>query len=276
MKIDFVKKVSVLVLLPVICACASVKPGAAKPSGQKIGDLGFVPDIVNNVVAVYSVLPNSPAEKAGLQAGDIILASNGAEIVKPVDFYNELYASPNKKLTLRIKRNNKELVVKAKADSYEIPPNAEDVFYVAKEIWKGNNFKVAIICDKAESFVHGPTQVAEKTQWERTMKSEQVNAYTAAFLKGFPNARNFSIVDRNNLDKVIKELKFQMTGAVDADTVKQMGKLLGITHILAIETNLYPKNSTACKLSVSRNLIEVETGRVVSSVNFWQDIPLAQ
>ncbi|MDP2246959.1 MAG: PDZ domain-containing protein, partial [Nitrosomonadales bacterium] len=59
---------------------------------------------------IAGILPNSPAEKAGLKPGDILLEINGNK-VNDSSFMLNLIAGlqPNEKATLRIARNQREL-----------------------------------------------------------------------------------------------------------------------------------------------------------------------
>jgi len=53
---------------------------------------------------VSSLEPEAPAERAGLQVGDQILAVNGAPVVSGEDFVRIMRASPGKELTLDVRR----------------------------------------------------------------------------------------------------------------------------------------------------------------------------
>jgi serine protease Do len=85
---------------------------------------GLTPSIaealnLNHGVIVMKVLPGSPAEKAGLQPGDIILAVNG----KPVESITQLQfeimkTTPGKEVKLTILRNNKTINLTVKVGKY--------------------------------------------------------------------------------------------------------------------------------------------------------------
>ncbi len=60
-------------------------------------------------VLVASVMPNTPAAKAGLQAGDVIVALNGKPVRDMQEFQNEIASSPiDKDVSLGVVREGKE------------------------------------------------------------------------------------------------------------------------------------------------------------------------
>ena len=62
-------------------------------------------------IVISSVTPDSPASKAGLEAGDIILSLNDNLLNNPKDFSRKIAETPiSSTIELKIKRNNFELV----------------------------------------------------------------------------------------------------------------------------------------------------------------------
>jgi regulator of sigma E protease len=77
---------------------------------QQVGDLGidpFMPSVID------SVQPGSPAQRAGLRAGDRIVAIGGWPTVNFDDVQRIVGASPGKSLTLAILRDGRNLSVRA-------------------------------------------------------------------------------------------------------------------------------------------------------------------
>ncbi len=70
----------------------------------EVGDVGVLPDVHPHVNAV---LPGTPAEKAGLQTNDVILAVNGTRIAVPGELIEMISSKPNVPVTLTIARNGK-------------------------------------------------------------------------------------------------------------------------------------------------------------------------
>ena len=70
-----------------------------------------VPDL--NRVLVTSVTPESPAEQAGFQSGDIFVAANGQPISSDIDLRNIVNASANKPVLFLLDRNGQEIELTA-------------------------------------------------------------------------------------------------------------------------------------------------------------------
>jgi S1-C subfamily serine protease len=69
---------------------------------------------------INSVSPGSPAERAGLQRGDVIVAINGEKISDPNALRNRIAATaPGTEVTLTIVRDGKEQQVRAKLAEFQ-------------------------------------------------------------------------------------------------------------------------------------------------------------
>jgi regulator of sigma E protease len=80
----------------------------ATPTPQtryEVGDIGVLPDSHPHVSAI---LPGSPAEKAGLKAGDVILRVDGSVITLPTQLIEAISKKANTPVTLTIARSGVE------------------------------------------------------------------------------------------------------------------------------------------------------------------------
>ena len=76
----------------------------------EIGNIGVLPDI-NPIVA--SVIAGEPAERAGLKAGDIVLAVNGERMATRPQFIDAISRNGGKEIDLTIERNEQQLHIRA-------------------------------------------------------------------------------------------------------------------------------------------------------------------
>jgi regulator of sigma E protease len=76
----------------------------------EIGNIGVMPDI-NPVVA--SVIAGEPAERAGLMAGDMVLAVNGERMVTRTQLVETISANGDQEIALTIERDGREQIVRA-------------------------------------------------------------------------------------------------------------------------------------------------------------------
>ena len=76
----------------------------------EIGTIGVMPDI-NPIVA--SVIAGEPAERAGLLAGDVVLAVNGERMVTRTQLVETISANGDQEIELTIQREGREQAVRA-------------------------------------------------------------------------------------------------------------------------------------------------------------------
>ena len=105
-------------------------------------------------------------------------------------------------------------------------------------------------------------------QWSKGIKSNLIAKWEDRFLKGVTKEANFSLVDRQAVEQIIKELNFGQTGLVSADFRAKLGQTLGATHLMTIEFSRFGDADVE-----KQRLIEIETGKVLFSSK--QSTPLA-
>ena len=81
--------------------------------------VGTIPVIPAVKPVIGRVLPNSPAEKAGLKTGDVILRINGKEITRWEQVVRTIGESREKEVELLVLRNGKRLKIRVKPEFNE-------------------------------------------------------------------------------------------------------------------------------------------------------------
>ena len=93
----------------------SLNPKIAKEHNQDPNSLLQLPE--RNGALIQSVLPNSPAEKAGLRRGDLVIAAENISIKEPKALLDEVEkAQIGKVFLLNVLRNNKEIQINIKPE----------------------------------------------------------------------------------------------------------------------------------------------------------------
>ena len=84
----------------------------------------MIKDEKTNRVKVLSPIKNSPAETAGLQPGDLIIAVNGKEYTgdEMTQMSNDIKGEEGTEVTLTILRNNESLEIKVKREKIKVNP----------------------------------------------------------------------------------------------------------------------------------------------------------
>ena len=93
----------------------SLNPRIAKEHNQDPNSLVQLPE--RNGALIQSIIPNSPAEKAGLRRGDLVIAAENISINEPKTLLDEVEkAQIGKVFLLNILRNNKEIQINIKPE----------------------------------------------------------------------------------------------------------------------------------------------------------------
>jgi len=93
----------------------SLNPRIAKEHNRDPNALVQLPE--RNGALIQSVIPNSPAEKAGLRRGDLVIAAENISIKEPKALLDEVEkAQIGKIFLLNILRNNKEIQINIKPE----------------------------------------------------------------------------------------------------------------------------------------------------------------
>tara|TARA_A100001388_G_scaffold6552_1_gene4715 strand:- start:1093 stop:2223 length:1131 start_codon:yes stop_codon:yes gene_type:complete len=93
----------------------SLSPKIAKEHNQDPNSLVQLPE--RNGALIQSVIPNSPAEKAGLRRGDLVIAAENVSIEEPKTLLDEVEkAKIGKVFLLDVLRDNKEIKINIKPE----------------------------------------------------------------------------------------------------------------------------------------------------------------
>ena len=178
--------------------------------------LGFQPfqPIINPVIA--SVTENSPAEKAGLKSGDILLTIDGTEINGLEQFVELVFSRPGKRVDIEIQRNGEVYLTEVKLGVKED--------------------------DSSKGFIGLGT----------TVDKEQINQYLAIEKYSFPQNLTMAVDQTNEmivltLNMFGKMITGQISGknlsgpvgiAKDAGTVAKRGLIATLSFMAIISISL--------------------------------------
>jgi len=75
---------------------------------REVWDIGAGPQLIPQI---SSVLPDSPAQRAGLQPGDVVLAIGGQPVFTPEDLVEAIRARPGQPLPMTVERDGRTLAL---------------------------------------------------------------------------------------------------------------------------------------------------------------------
>ena len=139
---------------------------------DRAGYLGVFPALR---VQVRMVMPGSPAEKAGIKPGDVVLSVNGKEIVKGLEQFIESVKKSEGELDLKVERNGKVL-------NFKVMPEGE-----------GKNRKIGVVIELPYKIVKLPLPDAFVTALKDTKKYTALTfSVIGKLLKGEMSIRSIS------------------------------------------------------------------------------------
>lgn len=107
-----------------------------------------------------------------------------------------------------------------------------------------------------------PMQIPQK---EASLKTN-AEYFSEQLLLLIKQANRFKLIERKDMQKVVDEMKLQMSGIINEENAVEMGKLAG-AHYLLFPT-LYKKEN---KYEIYLKLIKVKTGEVLSVTKMYMD-----
>ena len=247
-----------------LCGCASAP---ARRAGVE-GFVGWVAQPTPAGFQLLSVADDGPAADAGLRAGDLVTRFDDADLLgfesrKAV--LGRIRASPGFRARLAVLRDGKTLAKKLSIGTRDA---ATDELYgfraqFSDELNAQPNAAVAIVVEQVNFAGRYSAEVL--AQWRAGIKSALEADWEQYLLKAIARRPDFKVVDRDETDKLMSELRLQSTGAVDPQTARQLGKLAGASHLLVVNYTRYPDGKDAYQDSSTLKLLSVETGAVVAA-----------
>lgn len=101
-------------------------------------------------------------------------------------------------------------------------------------------------------------------EWMRSITYELQSDIEYHLQQAFKGREGFKIVDRGMVENVLSELHFHMSGAVDANTAKELGRLTGASYLLVADFARLVGERGRPKDSADQRLIDIGTGELVA------------
>lgn len=209
-------------------------------------------------VEIVDLVRGGPAYVAGIRRGDIIIALDDYLFTKTYEIrkYIFLVKKPGESVLVTIKRNNKNVDFNVKLGGTYI---LEEHYFILKCLAKKEKVRLVVIPGEiANVTLQDPLRLE---QWREGIKIQLLGEWENSFLKWFGVDENFSLVDRQRVEAILKEQKFSSSEMVSEESRNKLGRILGVTHLLIINFSRFDNADIK-----TRRLIEIDTGRVISSV----------
>jgi len=133
---------------------------------------------------------------------------------------------------------------------------AEKKLQVPRE--RANKLRIAVVGFDVATSTYGVNQANRKAE----------DMITSALIR----TKQFQVIDRRHIQKVLDELKLQMSGMVDMATAVRIGKILGVHAIvtgsiteMGCSAASFIAKVTTCRACIDVQVINVETAEIISA-----------
>jgi membrane-associated protease RseP (regulator of RpoE activity) len=234
----------------------------------KKGKIGLSFDFKDSKPEVLKVMPDSAAAKADIRPGDIFVSVNQSTVNTRADFKAIMSRiTTETPISIVVKRNS-EYITKT------IVPRIVGEFYVIDAIdslLENKTVNLIIIVNEITNTYSENPNYSQLAEWKKGMVVRLRSHVETGLIRRYPNAPNFSVVARENTEKLIQELSIQQSGLV-TELIKA-GKIIGATHLLVMDLNRSRTPDWSTLDTTSRRLIDIETGKTIASEScqriFW-------
>lgn len=212
-------------------------------------------------------IKQSPAEKAGIRIGDRIKSIASVPVTNSVELRKAIRVKePGNSIEITVDRNGARLrfLVDVCFINYHEVGYQWSIMDEATDniVWVNSEpFRLAVVMGKVSDLTS--RNEFELRQWEKFVENQLISWVEKRYLTRYRNSENFAIVDRNKLDKILNEHKLSMIGLMSAESRTKLGQLLGVTHLLVIDTSRTLQRKDIILDLTTARLIEIRTGEVI-------------
>lgn len=76
---------------------------------------------------------------------------------------------------------------------------------------------------------------------------------------------DFDFITRTEIDRLVEEMRFQMTDLVDPASTVRLGRMLGAKYLVITNITGLSREGSSMYVHLTSKIIEVETGRIIAS-----------
>jgi membrane-associated protease RseP (regulator of RpoE activity) len=207
----------------------------------------------SDVLFIESIDPDSPAQTAGIQIGDLIAAVNGKKLSEK-EFYQLNRANRGENIAITINRGGQNMEFDLKpVKRMKWPPSADKLSELLQD---GQKISLAVFVADVKSDGKDDSKAWEEAQ--RKQWHEFINNH---ILKEFGKYKNFTVVNSALMYNTLDRHKFNMAGDISEDARNVISKMTGATHLLiATLSRIVDDNNTQVEIASAR-LIDIQTGK---------------
>ncbi len=258
------KHIALFAAFILACGCLFPGPAGSEEEGLTHNFLeqqraGMVLLAVDKKIVVKAVVPKSPAEKAGIAPGDVVLAVDGQapagvrEIVEHISTKRK-----GEHVVIVIERNGKK-------HTFDVEPMTitirRTLAAIQSLLLDNKKVVLAVVVSDVKTTFDMKKEVYDS--WAEGVRNGERTNMESFYLQSLGTGTTFSIVDRSRTKAILEEYKLDQTGLV-SDTLRvKIGEMTGATHLLDVTFGRF-KTNQGYDDEINARLIDIGSGAVLA------------
>lgn len=215
------------------------------------------------VVLPYPPRAESPAENAGIRAGDIIVSVNGHRISE-WELRRLMNVNIGEDVLIKVNRRGGLREFWVRPRETVVRPSVKmllDVLGAGKK-----KVALAIAVSSVENTCVSPTvrSDASLTLWKKTAQERICRDQENAILSSVGTYPNFSFVEHSRIQRVMNELRLNVSGSASDQMMIKVSKAVGATYLLLVSEAVFQGSNNTCWDKLTARLVELESGTVIA------------
>ena len=220
---------------------------------------------------IASLEEKSPAGRAGMQTGDIIESVDNLRFKDRMSLFVYFYErkKPGEFINAVLRRGRETISVDVKLEAKYF---LYDQYVLSREMTTEKPVNLAVIMGDITNVYLQDKALLDR--WRGEMKSTLMNNWENTYLQNLRYEKDFSLVDRNKTEQILKEFVSQETGLVQEESRGKLGLMLGATHLFIIDFSRSPLSLKEADDVETHRLIEIESGKTIASLSLKTRVKL--
>ena len=190
---------------------------------------GIVLQMADNRIIVKSLIPNSPAAKAGIKAGDVVLTVDGRSFTSVKEVMDHISSKrKGERVEFAVHRDGKMHTFKVVPVTIKVRPT---LLKLQSLLLENKKVVLAVVVSDVKSTFDMKRGIYDS--WAKGVRNDEQTTMESFFLKILGKNANFSIVDRSRTKAILDEYRLNQTGLVSETMRLKIGEMTGATHLLA-------------------------------------------
>ena len=225
---------------------------------------GIVLHLTESTIVIKSVVPEFPAEKAGIKAGDVVQTVDGRSFDSVKDLVDHISAKgKDGKVVFVVQRNGETRTFDFKTRTVKLRPT---LLKLTSLLADKNKVVLAVVVSDVKNVSDLKREVYDS--WAAGIRNEEQADMENFYIKNLGRDTNFILVDRIRTQSILDEFRLSQTGLLSDTMMLQIGKMTGATHLLDVNVSRFKNPAGGFNDVHSARLINIGSSAVMAVDQF--------